>query len=79
MRLINKIFDYFSFDGCKHIILSAIILIILSIFLPKIIAAAITLGLGLFKEFVYDKYMKKGTFDTKDIVADIVGIIIGLL
>lgn len=79
MRLINKIFDYFSFDGCKHIILSAIILIILAIFLPKIIAAAITLGLGLFKEFVYDKYMKKGTFDKKDIVADIVGIIIGLL
>lgn len=79
MDFFNKIFDYFAFDGCKHIILSSIIVIILSLFIPKLIAALIALIIGLLKEFVYDKYMKKGTFDVKDIISNIVGIIIGVL
>ena len=34
---------------------------------------------GLAKEFVYDRWMKKGTFDRRDFLADGIGIALGLI
>lgn len=77
--MINKFFDYFKIDGCKHIIISAILVIVLKLFMSNLAAVTIVLLIGVVKEFIYDKYLGKGYCEKKDIIADIVGIIIGVL
>lgn len=79
MNLINVVFNYFNFDGCKHIIVSAILVNILKLFIPVIITAIVVLVIGIVKELVWDKYLGKGTCELKDLYANIVGIIIGTL
>ena len=65
-------------DKLKHIVVSAIIMVALSLVLPKWVAAIITFSIGICKE-VYDKVSKKGSVEWKDLVADCIGILIGLL
>ncbi len=55
----NKIFTE---DKLKYIVVSAIIMVILSLVLPKWVAVMITLSIGIGKE-VYDKVSKKGRED----------------
>lgn len=79
MNYINKFFDYFGFDGCKHIVLSAIIVAVLALVFPNWMAFVIGLIIGLVKEFVYDKFLGKGTFEKKDMIADLIGCVIGFI
>ena len=65
-------------DKLKHVLVSAIIAVILSLFLPWWGAALITLAIGIGKE-VYDKVSGTGCAEWLDLLADIVGIIIGVL
>lgn len=65
-------------DKLKHIVVSAIIAKALLFFLPWWVAGVITLSIGVGKE-VYDKVSKKGHAEWKDLVADLVGILIGIL
>lgn len=65
-------------DKLKHIVVSAIIAVALKLFLPWWVAGLITLGVGIGKE-VYDKVSKKGCAEWKDLLADLVGILIGVL
>ena len=79
MNLINVVFNYFNFDGCKHIIVSAVLVCIFKLFIPMIIAATVVFVIGIVKGLVWDKYLKQGTCELKDLYANIVGIIIGIL
>lgn len=79
MNLINIVFNYFNFDGCKHIIISAILVSILKLFIPIVIATIIVLIIGIIKGLIWDKYLEKGTCELKDLYANIIGIIIGIL
>ena len=65
-------------DKLKHIVVSAIIAVALNIFLPWWVAAILTLAIGVGKE-VYDKVSGKGHPEWKDLLADLVGILIGIL
>lgn len=65
-------------DKLKHIVVSAIICVALNLFLPWWVAALITLAIGVGKE-VYDKVSKKGCAEWGDLLADLVGILIGVL
>jgi len=76
---INKILNYIAQDGLLHIVLSSLIAAILSLFLPIWIAAIITFAIGLAKELIYDLLLKKGTCELKDLICDVVGIIIGII
>lgn len=76
---INKILNYIAQDGLLHIVLSSLIAAILCLFLPIWIAAIVTFIIGLAKELVYDLWLKKGTCELKDLICDLVGIIIGIL
>ena len=51
----------------------------LNIVMPLWLAVVITAVVGVAKEFVYDKWLKKGTFEIKDLVCDLIGILIGCL
>lgn len=77
--MVDKIYKYFGQDGLLHILCSIIIVSLADLVLPLWIAVIIAALIGLGKEFIYDKWMGKGTFDKKDLVADFVGIIIGML
>lgn len=65
-------------DKLKHVVVSAIIAVALNLFLPWWIAGLITLSIGIGKE-VYDKVSGKGCAEWKDLLADLIGIIIGVL
>lgn len=75
----NKIITYIGQDGLLHIVFSSLIAAILSLFFPIWIVAIITFAIGLAKELVYDLLLKKGTFELKDMICDVVGIIIGII
>lgn len=77
MRRINRIFDRAGYDGCKHIILSALMTALLSLVMPSAVAAILTLAVGVVKE-IWDG-RTNGTCEWKDVVCDIIGIIIGIL
>lgn len=53
--------------------------VVLNLILPLWVAVLVAALVGVGKEVVWDKLMKKGTFDKKDLIADAVGIIIGCL
>lgn len=74
---INKLFEKAGFDGCKHIIISSVLAAVLSLIVPNIIAVVITFGIGWAKE-MYDQ-RGHGQVQTKDIVCNFVGAIIGIL
>ena len=70
---------YFGVTGLLHILFSKLIIDICEIFMSLWIAVLIFAMFGLFKEFVYDKLMKKGMFDKKDLLSDLAGIVLGLI
>lgn len=78
-NLISKLKNYFGYDSLLHIIASSIIMGVSNLFLPVWMAIAITAAIGIGKEIIYDKLLDKGTCDFKDIVADAIGIGIGIL
>jgi len=67
-----------TIDKYKHIVVSAVIAVVLNLFLPWWAAAGITFAIGVGKE-VYDKVSGKGHSEWKDLLADVVGILIGIL
>ena len=75
--MISKVFNYFGYDGLKHVIASNVMVVVLNLILPLWVAVLVAALAGVGKEVVWDKLMKKGTFDKKDLIADAVGIIIG--
>lgn len=77
--MISKVFNYFGYDGLKHVIASNVMVVVLNLILPLWVAVLVAALAGVGKEVVWDKLMKKGTFDKKDLIADAVGIIIGCI
>lgn len=77
MKYLNKFFELIALDGCKHIILSAVIAVVLNIFLPAWTAGLIALAVGVAKEYV-DHY-HDGQVDVKDLLCDLMGVLIGVL
>lgn len=77
--MISKVFNYFGYDRLKHVIASNVMVVVLNLILPLWVAVLVAALVGVGKEVVWDKLMKKGTFDKKDLIADAVGIIIGCL
>ena len=65
-------------DKLKHIVVSAIIMVVFNLFLPTYLAAIITFAICIGKE-VYDKTTNKGCAEWEDLIADVIGIIIGIL
>lgn len=66
-----------TIDKYKHVVVSAIIMVAFNLFLPWWVAALATLAIGVGKE-VYD-YYGKGKAECGDLLADVVGIVIGAL
>ena len=65
-------------DGLLHVLACKLAVDACELFMPLWAAVAVAAAAGLGKE-AYDKLTGKGTPDKKDLVADAVGIIIGIL
>lgn len=76
--MIAKILGYFGQDGLAHILVSLILCAVLAAFMPVWIAALVAIAIGFIKELVWDKLLKKGTAEWRDIIADAVGVLLGV-
>lgn len=74
----KNILDKIRKDDLLHIVCSIIIISSLKIFFPLWLSAIITFGVGILKELIWDKLLKKGTPDWRDIISDTIGIFIGI-
>ena len=69
----------FGVPGLLHILFSKLIVDFCELFMPLWTAVLLSALAGLFKEFVYDRWMKKGSFEKRDFLADGIGIVLGLI
>lgn len=77
--MFDKIFTNIRKDDLLHILFSVIIMTVLKLLLPWWIAAILTMFVGILKELIWDKWLKKGTPEWRDIISDFIGILIGIL
>lgn len=68
--------DILTHDKLLHFALSAIISMVLSALLPSWAAICITMGIGITKE-LYDQFTQKGQAEVADLLADLIGAIVG--
>ena len=77
-KLYNKIANFlcsFTSDKYVHFIVCMILVQLIALFIPFYCAMLIVFILGLSKE-IFDSKQKDNKFDVKDLLADILGIII---
>lgn len=75
--MIGKALNWFGVDGLAHMLVSLILCSVLAAFLPCWAAVLITLAVGFIKELVWDRWLKKGTAEWRDIIADAIGVLLG--
>lgn len=68
---------FYSTDKLLHILVNVLIVSILSLFIGTLSAVIIAAMVSVFKES-YDQITYDG-WDNKDLLADVIGILIGLL
>ena len=78
-RIVSGVESYFGTAGVLHILVSKVIVDAFELFAPLWAAVIVAAAFGLLKEFVYDRWLGKGTFDRKDFLADAIGIALGLI
>lgn len=66
-------------DGLLHVLACKLAVDACELFMPLWAAVLVAVVCAAAKEFVWDKWMKKGTFDRKDMLADVAGVILGLI
>lgn len=77
--MIAKIISYFGADGLAHIIVCNALVAFLSLVLPVWVAVVATAVIGVGKELLWDKLMRRGSCEAKDLLADAIGIILGIV
>ena len=75
----EKILNWVGTDGLLHIIWSVIIVSVLNVLLPLWAAVLLTAIVGIGTEFIWAKWLKRGAFEKKDLLCDLIGIVIGCL
>ena len=66
-------------DKLIHCVGSLFCCLLLAQYFPIMVAAGITFGLGLAKEFVNDLWLKRGAFEWTDLLADGIGVVLAVI
>lgn len=82
--MFTKIADWINgklgFDGLLHLTACKLIMdVCTALSVPVVVAVIVTAVAALGKEFIYDRALGKGSFEKKDLIADAVGIVLGLI
>ena len=72
MRLPNK-------DKLLHFICGTYIYLIASVLLTPMLSIVLVIIAGFAKEFIYDKWLDKGTFEWMDIIYTITGGVVAMI
>ena len=77
--MMGRLLKYFGQDGLLHLLVSLVLCLFLSALMPMWASASVTFLVGAAKELAWDGALGKGSVERKDIVADIAGVLIGVL
>ena len=79
----SKIMDFIrtnvGVDGLLHVLTCKVMVDAVDLIAPLWAALVVAAVVAIGKEVVWDKLLKKGTYDKKDILCDAVGILLGLI
>lgn len=77
--MIKNVIEKIRKDDLLHLVCSIVLVKFLSFLLPLWVAATLTIIVAILKEVLWDKILKHGTPEWRDLVSDIIGIIIGAI
>lgn len=66
-------------DKLLHFLASALMVLCLNTFFDPAWSAGIAIGVGVAKEVIWDKLLKKGSPELEDLFADLLGVVFGSL
>lgn len=75
----KKIINYIGTDGLLHILACYAIAVTCGIYLNAGLALFLAVFAGVLKEVVWDGWMKKGSFELKDLLCDLIGAVLGFI
>lgn len=75
----KKIINYIGTDGLLHILACYAIAVTAGIYLNPGLALFVAVFCGVLKEVVWDGWMKKGSFELKDLLCDLMGAVAGFI
>lgn len=75
--LISNSIAVLGADGLAHLLVCMMLTMVLVPLMNLWLAILIVLCVGIGKE-LYDKFIKKTEFSTKDLICDVIGIVFGL-
>lgn len=75
--LISNSIAVLGADGLAHLLVCMMLTMVLVPLMNLWLAILIVLCVGIGKE-LYDKFTKKTEFSTKDLICDVIGIVLGL-
>ena len=70
--------EWLSLDGLLHLLVCTVIVLFFGAFLPLWGAIIVAMVAGMVKE-IYDLISQKGTPEWRDLVCDLIGIVLGLI
>ena len=71
--------NYMTSDKMLHFTVSLLVTVMIFLLTSHLcLSVLITLLIGVLKELIWDGLMKKGTTDSRDMLANIVGIVVGV-
>lgn len=76
--MLSALIDKIGKDKWMHFGVSAFLAFLFALLLPSYIAITITIVIGIAKE-VYDKVTCKGSAEWQDLLADVLGSVVGAL
>lgn len=84
LRKARKAFDYICLnylriDGMEHLIIGILLISVMQWFLPVWSAITFTLIILAGKEVVYDKWLRQGVPEWRDLFWGVVGMVLGLI
>lgn len=77
--MIKNVIEKIRKDDLLHLVCCIVLVKFLSFLLPLWVAATLTIIVAILKEVLWDKILKHGTPEWRDLVSDIIGIIIGVI
>jgi VanZ family protein len=75
----KKIINYIGTDGLLHILACYVIAVTCGIYLNAGLALFIAVFAGVLKEVIWDGWIKKGSFELKDLLCDLIGAVAGFI
>lgn len=71
--------NYMTSDKMLHFTVSLLVTVMIFLLISHLcLAVLITFAIGVLKELIWDGLMKRGTTDSRDMLANIVGIVVGV-